>query len=296
MYETIYHGEHMNQSQNNPLAAFYRVPTFTVTLPSRGAFYAENVVELGADGEVAILPMTAADEILMKNPDALLNGEAVIGCIKSCVPAVKAPRKLLSCDLDALLVGIRAASYGSQNEINSLCPACGAENSYTVDFETLLDAVEPLETHYDVVLDSGVTVVVGPSTFDAVVKQQRAVFEGSKLQRSLNDESISEEARLRMFSDAFNRLNKLNFEMILDSITEVQITDAEGNDVTVKDRRHIADFLKNIDSQQAKTIETKISDVNSHGVKKELDAVCRGCGHEWKIPVEYNDTNFSLGS
>lgn len=287
----------MTDQNTNPLAAYYRVPSFTVTLPSRGAFYTGNdVVEFTDDGEVSILPMTAADEILMKNPDALLNGEAVIGAIRSCVPAVKQPRKLLSCDLDALLVGIRAASYGTNNEINVKCPKCEAENSFSVDFETLLGAVEPLEPRYEVVLDTGVTVVVEPSTFDAVIKQQRALFEGSKLQRTLKDPNISDEARLKMFSESFNRLNKLNFELVLDSIIEVLATGSGGEDITVRDRRQISEFLRNIDGAQAKKIESKISEVNSHGVRKNLDATCRNCGHEWKVPVEYNDTNFSLGS
>lgn len=287
----------MTDQNTNPLLAYYRVPNFTVTLPSRGAFYSGgDVVELSPDGEVSILPMTAADEVLMKNPDALLNGEAVIGAIRSCVPAVKNPRRLLSCDLDALLVGIRAASYGNNNEINVQCPKCEAENSFGVDFESLLGAVEPLEPRYEVILDTGATVVIEPSTFDAVIKQQRALFEGSKLRRTLNDPSISDEARLKMFSDSFNRLNKLNFELVLDSIVEVLATGKDGEDIAVRDKRHISDFLRNIEGKQAKKIEKKIAEVNSHGVRKDLDATCGKCGHEWKVPVEYNDTNFSLGS
>ena len=286
----------MSQSNVNPLSQFYRVPRATVSLPSRGAFYDDGVIELGEEAEISLLPMTAADESILKNPDALLNGEAVMSVIRSCAPAVRSPRKLFSCDVDALLVGIRAASYGASNEINTVCPACAAENSYTVDLEALLEMAEPLESRYDVVLSSGVSVAVNPSTFDAVIKQQRAYFEGTKLDRSLKDPSVTDEVRLKLFSESFNRLTKLNFELILDSIQSVTMTNAEGHEVVVTDRKHISEFLRNIEGSDVKRIEDKLTSINSHGVKKSLDAVCRNCGHGWQVPIEYNDTNFSLGS
>lgn len=280
--------------QNNPLSQFYRVPKFSVKLPSRGAYYEENaVIDVPEDGEVPVLPMTAADETIMKNPDALLNGEAVMAVIKSCVPCVKTPKKLLSCDVDALMVGIRAASYEEQNEISAKCPSCGAENHYAVDFEALLESVEPLESHYEVVLGSGVTVTVVPSSFDLVIKQQRGYFEGTRIQRSLEDRSLSEESRLRMFTEAFNKINKLNFELVLDSIKHIVAVDQEGKDLVVDNRKQISEFIRNIEGRDVKLIEKTIRQMNSHGVKKEMGAVCRACGHEWEMPVEFSDTNFS---
>ena len=286
----------MTQHNHNPLTQFYRVPRFSVTLPSLGAFYDPGVVDLSDGAGVSILPMTAADESILKNPDALLTGEAVMSVLKSCVPAVKAPRKLFSCDVDALLVGIRAASYGNTNEIEARCPSCSAENSYTVDFEALLESSEPLESHYEVVLSTGVTVSLAPSTFDAVIKQQRAYFEGSKLERLMRDDKVSDEARLKMFSESFNRLNKLNFELIVDSIIRVEAIDSQGQQVQVTERKHIMEYMHNIEGSDVKLIEKKIAEINSHGVRKNLDATCRNCAHEWKVPVEYNDTNFFLGS
>lgn len=287
----------MANNTENPLSRYYRTARLSVQLPSRGLYYPEDsVVELGSDGEVSVLPMTAQDEIHMKNPDALLNGEAVTSLIRSCVPQVRNARKLLSCDVDALMVAIRAASYGENSEVEAVCPECSAENSYTIDYEALLADVEPLEPQYDVPLGNGVTVTVTPAQFESSLRQQKAIFEGSKVQRILTDQNISDEARLQAFSAALKKITKMNFEMIVESVSQAVFTDDEGRTQTVSDRRHIVEFLNNIESADADLIEKAIVDINSHGVKKSLDTACRNCGHQWSVPVEFNDTNFFLGS
>ncbi len=279
--------------QNNPLLKYYRTPKATVRLPSQGVYYKDNdIVDLSEGQELSILPMTAQDEIMMKNPDALLNGEAINSVIRSCVPAVKKPKKLLSCDIDALLIGIRAASYGENSEISATCPECEAENTYGINFESLLDSAESLDPVYEVVLSSGVSVNVSPSTFETVIKQQRAFFEGSKIQKVLEDITIPDESRLKLFSESFTKMSKLNFELMIDSVSAVVATDDAGQVQTVTDRRMIADFIRNIENTDVEKIEKLIRDVNSHGVKKELDATCKNCGHTWNVPVEFNESNF----
>ena len=50
--------------------------------------YSDDVLDTSIE-EHPVLPMTAKDELIMKNPDALLNGDAVIQVIESCVPTIK---------------------------------------------------------------------------------------------------------------------------------------------------------------------------------------------------------------
>lgn len=283
--------------QNNPLLKYYRTPKAAVVLPSQGAYYKDNdVVDLSGGEELPILPMTAQDEIMMKNPDALLNGEAINTVIRSCVPAVKKPKKLLSCDVDALLIGIRSASYGESSEVSATCPECSQENVYGINFESLLETSEKLESVYEVVLSSGVTVNIRPSTFETVIKQQRAFFEGSKIKKILDDVNLPDENRLKLFSESFTKLSNLNFELMIDSIVSVVVTDDNGQIQAVQDRKMISEFVRNIESGDVERIEKMIRDVNSHGVKKELDATCKNCGHTWSVPVEFNESNFFLGS
>ena len=102
----------MAKDNTNPLSGHFRSPKIYTQLPSAGRYYTSKVVEMPDSNELPVFPMTAKDELIMRNPDALLNGEAVSQVIQSCVPNVKNARQLLSNDVDALLLAIQGASYG----------------------------------------------------------------------------------------------------------------------------------------------------------------------------------------
>jgi T4 bacteriophage base plate protein len=281
-------------SEVNPLKKFYRGITTFIKLPSRGVYYKPGVVEFNEDQELGIMPMTAQDELLLKNPDALLSGQALVDVIKSCVPSIKTPRKLLSCDVDAIMIGIRAASYGNETSLNSTCPnsECKHENSFSLDLSSLLDTAETLDTHYEVVLSNGVTVFVTPGTFDSMVKNQRTMFEGTRLQRAILDPDISDEDRMKIIAQAFSKMTKMNFELIIDGLDKVVYTDETGEHEVTK-KEFIIDFMKNITKSDADLIERKMVEINKIGIVQKLDAICTKCGHKWQAPIEFNPVNFS---
>jgi len=279
----------------NPLQKFYRVERLSIRLPSRGAYYSNNVVELNEDGEVGVMPMTAADEILLKNPNALLTGKAVADVIESCVPAVKNSRKLLACDIDALMLAIRSASFGDDSEMRVTCPnkECGHENSYTLNLDSLLNESEELEEEYEVILPSGVGIYLRPGDFDSIVKQNKTLFENSKVQRALADPEISDHAAMQMLADVFANLSRLNFDIIKDAIIKVVFDDEEGNTQEVTNKKHIEEFLKNIDSKSVEQVEDKILEIDKKGITRTIPAKCVECETEWEAPVEFNPVNFS---
>jgi hypothetical protein len=63
------------------------------------------------------MSMTTKDEITLKTPDALLNGQGVVNVIESCCPAIKDAWAMPSIDVDATLIAIRIASYGNQMDL-----------------------------------------------------------------------------------------------------------------------------------------------------------------------------------
>ena len=100
--------EQMNNP--NPLASYFRQAKLYTPLPSKGRFYEEGSIDWPATGEIAVFPMTAKDEMAMRTPDALLNGQSTVEVIKSCVPAIRDPWEIPSLDMDVLLISIRMAS------------------------------------------------------------------------------------------------------------------------------------------------------------------------------------------
>ena len=126
---------------NNPLSNYFRQPKLYIKLPSHGEFYAEGSLDRSDIDEYAVYAMTAKDELMFKTPDALMNGQATVEVIKSCVPAIKNPWQMPSIDLDAVLIAIRLATYGENLDVSSSCPSCGHLNDYILNLLQYLDTV-----------------------------------------------------------------------------------------------------------------------------------------------------------
>lgn len=109
----------------NPLLEKIELPGRRFRLPSRGQFYTNGELDPEVeDGEVQIFSMTAIDEISMRSPEYLFNGQAIERVFNRCVPEIKKPLELLSVDVDYILTAIRIVSYGDIIEINLRCPKC----------------------------------------------------------------------------------------------------------------------------------------------------------------------------
>jgi hypothetical protein len=66
----------------NPLSDYYREKEIYVKLPTQGKWY-KNKPNLNKDGEIGVRPMTLKDEMLLKIPDSLYNGESLYEVFKS---------------------------------------------------------------------------------------------------------------------------------------------------------------------------------------------------------------------
>ena len=279
----------------NPLKQFYRVSKCTVSLPSNGqGFYPDDMFE-GVDTEVDILPMTGKDEMNLKNPDALISGKALLEVISSCVPSIKKPELLLQNDIDAIVVGIKIASFGDKLPLTTNCPECGHENHYKVDLEAVISTIDKLDGEFPVNLDDGLTVYVKPLDFMSGMKVLKTQFEQQNLINSLENANLSEADRMVKFSDSVRAMGDLTIDLLLDSI--VKVVQSEHN-IEVSDRNQIQEYLNQLSSSQFKLLEDKSKEINAIGVRKTYSAVCdnKECGHQWEASVDYNPVNFSTGS
>jgi hypothetical protein len=131
----------MTQS-HNPLRQFFRQPAIYLKLPSAGQYWPAASLDLPANGELPIYPMTAIDEITYRTPDALYNGQAVVNVIQSCIPVIHDAWQLPVVDLNAVLVAIRIASYGHKMEFLSKCPQCGHDHEIVADLRMVLEQIK----------------------------------------------------------------------------------------------------------------------------------------------------------
>ena len=276
--------------QANPLKQYFRQIKMYIRLPTGTTYYNPGDINFTDNGEVGIMAMTGQDEITLKNPDALLNGEAMVDVIRSCVPAVRDPRVLLNNDVDTIITAIRHVTYGDKLDTTMKCPNCGHENTFKMDLGYALDNMEMLEPNYVVRLDSGLSIYIKPYSFPEIIKGLHAQFEQTKLARALEAENITDDQRSSIFKTAFNTMSLTTYELTCKSVVKI-VDDAQG--VHVTNQEHIGEFLKNTDRDVIDRIQDMIKAINRIGIKRDFDAHCESCGHTWSSELDFNPVNFS---
>jgi hypothetical protein len=165
----------------NPLVKHFRRPALYFKLPSNGTYWEEGSVDLPVTGEIPIYPMTTADEITLKTPDALMNGTGVVNVIQSCCPNIHDAWKMPSIDVDSLLIAIRVASYGKTMSITAQCPKCKQDHSYDIDLTNLITQVK--SPNYDATVDyDGLKIKLKPQNYLSVNKSNVAALQASGYQ------------------------------------------------------------------------------------------------------------------
>lgn len=276
--------------QPNPLKQYFRQFKLFLKLPSGTSYYPNSEVKFTDSGEIGIMPMTGKDELILKNPDALLNGEALVEVIKSCVPAISNPKLLLTNDIDAIITAVRYATYNDSLETELLCPKCAHNNLFKLDLQYALDNMSYLDANYVVNLDNGLSIFVKPYGFPELLKGLHAQFEQSKITRAMESDKISDEDRLKLFSNAFKEIAVTTYALMCNSI--IKIID-ESNNINVSDKKNIEEFLQNIDKKSSDKISDLIKEINLIGIKKTFLAKCEKCEHKWDSDIDFNPVNFS---
>lgn len=273
---------------NNPLAKHFRQPSIYLKLPSEGRFYANNTIDLGASGEIPIYPMTVKDEILLRTPDALMNGESMVQMIKSCAPAIRDPYELPMTDLDAVLIAIRLASYGKELEIKSSCTHCSHENEHNIDLQALLERI-PSTTAYDQAhMIDNLIFELQPQKFKDINIVGQMSFEQRKLISSIEASELSETDRKQYFQESFKKLTDLNILTLVNCIKS--ITTESGDIVTNPEL--IKEFLVNATRSTYDDIKNTVNKTIESNKLAPMMVNCDDCTKEYAVEIDFNQTNF----
>jgi hypothetical protein len=128
-----------NQISQNPLFSFMRQPKIFIKLPSGGKFWNQGSLSIPETGEFPVYSMTAKDELMFKTPDALMNGQAIVDVIQSCIPNIKNAWDTPAIDLDTILIAMRLATYGEKMTVSNTIPVLEEEVDFELDLRMLLD-------------------------------------------------------------------------------------------------------------------------------------------------------------
>jgi len=272
----------------NKLSKYYRAPKLYVRVPSQGAFNSD--AETSMSGELAIMAMTGRDETMMKNPDALLNGEAIALTIKSCVPGIQDPKELPITDIDTLLIAIKIATTGEEHEVSAKCPVCKTDTGGVVNLRNILPTAKLLESEYPVKLDTGVVVYVRPYTFAMQTEAALAAFDETKTLQNLTQEKEINAESMSIYNKSFRRMADMSVSLLGRSIVKVVTPDADE----VSNPDEIFAFIQNIDSSAAKQIDEVLAKINNLDIDKKIELTCskESCGNVWVSEVDFSPTDF----
>jgi len=280
--------EYTHMTQSNPLGQFFRKPGLNVRLPSGGKFY-KVPPKVTIDGEIAVFPMTAKDELLIKNADSLLNGDAIVHLIKSCVPDIDDPREMPNPDLDAILLAIRKATYGDNIEITATCPCQEWKGTYRISVDNMLMQIKDTDDFNQVELDDELIVNLKPSTLSDQNKLGMIQFENvRKLQAVENSED--ERIKVSVNNEVVGRNIMLTQEIIGNAIVNVALPD--GN--VVADQAQIREWLGQLGVTDFKKIEEKLGVINKSGMETRTSVGCgkEGCDRRFDVDFTLDPVSF----
>ena len=268
----------------SPLTKYQRQPKQSIDLPSKGKWYSQGSVDKVEDLEV--YSMTASNEIATKTPDTLLSGNTTVSIIKSCVPSIKDPWQIPIVDIYTILSVIRMASYGGSISAKNTCTECSEENSYEVDIQNMLSHFAK-GTFEDSIVVESMKFHLRPLTFKELneinkqnFKHQRALLQSIP---GITDETLRGEESQKVYS----ALSELRKNTVISSIAKIEVDNEQEDNI-----QEIAKFIENADKEFFVKVEQAVMRNNEQFIVPETDITCANCGHESKLNIDLDYSNF----
>ncbi len=278
---------------SNPLNKYFRQPAIYITLPS-GNTYPPHVVEPTQTGELAVMPMTAKDEIKFKTPDALMNGQGVVDVIQSCIPAIKDAWQVRSYDIDTVLIAIRIATYGETMDINFNIPTTKDQGSHTLNLPAILDEIKSNTIVNEIKLKDGLLIQTRPLTYKDMTQTSLKTFQQQKLYTTVQTSDLSDEEKVKRFDESFKALTELNVSVLLKNIEKITTPDG----TSVSDPLQIKEFVDNANASMITEIQDELTKIRVQGAVKPLklkateEQIKKGVPTTYEVPVTFDTANF----
>jgi hypothetical protein len=271
-----------------------RQPKIYIRLPSNGVFWPEDSLDISETGEYPVYSMTAKDELMLKVPDALMNGQAVVDVIQHCMPNIKNAWNTPNLDLDMILIAIRLATYGEMMT-TPIKFGNDLELEYQVDLRLIMDSLMNQITWIDTVpVSEELTVFVKPLTYRQISTAAIKTFETQKLMQMVNNKEINDDDKVKMFRESFKTLSDATLGTISDSIS--RIDSVHGS---TEDPAHIKEFVENIDKDIFNGIQKHLESLRDiNAIKPMILSVtdemrAKGVtGETVEVPITFDPSTF----
>lgn len=256
------------------LADSLKLPGEIVRLPSCGLCYEPGVLdESVVNGDVMVYPMTAFDEVCMRNISEIINGNSISMVFSRCIPQILKPEELFSKDVDMLLIYLRKVTYGNSITISHKHNCKNAKNhKYDIPINHFIKQAKFI----DPTLVSSVYTITLPN--DNVV----------------NIHPIK-------FQDAINIMKESqDYENMALADLQIKIAEATANIIQsvdgITDRDEIVEWAKKLPAPWAKKISDAVQLGDDWGPATTADVVCEDCEETFTVNIPINPLTFFLDS
>lgn len=257
-------------NKTNPLLANVKLPGRMFQLPSKGYFYRNGeLADTVKDGEIHVHPMSALDEINLKNPDQLFSGAAIESVSEQCIDGILKSTQLLAKDVDALMLFLRAVTYGPNFEFIAKhnCEN-GTEHTYIANIDTMINSMKMIDATvidetYTVSLPTGQVVKLQPNRYQQVI---------DLIKKNENKKEIS-----------VNDQKENLISMILGVVLSVD---------NVTDRDQIEEWARSISQPIVNKIAEKMEAINDWGPDLKWKCNCADCGKDFEVEIPINPVSF----
>lgn len=271
----------------NPLRSHFRQPGVFLKLPSGGKYWAKDSINLPANGEVGVMPMTTKDEIMLRTPDALMNGQGVVSVIESCVPAINNAWGMPTIDLDALLIAIRIATYGDEMDIDSKCPKCGYDSRHQVPLGQMLLRVRS-PNYQEIYTIDNLQIKLKPMSYVQSNSVNIASFEEQKILQLINNDDMPHEAKKAQLDVHIEKIIKSTVEQLTFNTESITIEDGS----VVTNIEYIREFYSNANSKIIKGLQKKLRDFAEVAGLPPARVQCDSCDNQYDVEITFDYANF----
>jgi len=221
-----------------------------------------------------------------------MNGQAVVDVIQSCCPDIKNAWSMPAIDLDAVLIGIRIASYGENMDFDSTCTSCNEQNSFSIDLRPILDSVKQAPAYDLEYAYQGLTFTFRPQNYTTVNMINIETFESQRLFSVVNNSELPDEQKLERVNEIFKKMTNYTVGIVAGAIEKIITPD--GQEVT--NIAHIDEYLRNCDRKTFDWIQKTIQDLGKQLGLDDVHVECPECNHRYEIPLTFDNSNFFASS
>lgn len=273
------------------LSDFYRTKEIYTKLPTGGKWY-KSPVKLTDDNEIGVFPMSFKDEMILRIPDSLYNGEALFDVIKSICPDISDPYDIAMVDVDVILIASRINTNEGSMQVTAKCPHCDTSENYLISIAHILSQIKTIDA-VEIELPNNLSVRFRPNTLKSINANQIKVTEAQAITNNLKEGMTPEDAK-KIFEESLGKSTAASLLLIADSIESITLPG--GSSVT--DIQEIIQWLYNIDSATMKQLQKANSMQNLNGINDNFDFVCSNeeCNKGFKSSVEFNPSFFFINN